>query len=126
MDARHPLRVFLADDSLAIRQRVATLLAGSGLAIVGEGDTPTACINGILGARPDVVVLDAQLEGGTGLDVLRAVRGAAPGIAFVVFTNNAGPAYRKRYLAEGAVGFLDKSNDFEELAVAVGRAASMH
>jgi DNA-binding NarL/FixJ family response regulator len=126
MDASQPLKVFLADDSAAIRERVAALLAGPGLAIVGEGVSPAACIAGILGARPDVVVLDAQLEGGTGLDVLRAVRRAAPGIAFVVFTNNAGPAYRKRYLAEGAVGFLDKSSEFDQLAGAVGRASRSH
>ncbi|TWO72699.1 response regulator transcription factor [Caenimonas sedimenti] len=126
MDASQPLRVFLADDSAAIRQRVAVLLAGSEMAIVGEGETPAACIAGILGAQPDVVVLDAQLDGGTGLDVLRAVRGAAPGIAFIVFTNNAGPAYRKRYLAEGAVGFLDKSGEFDQLAGAVVRACRTH
>ena len=58
-------------------------------------------------AQPDVVVLDDQLEGGSGLQVLRAVRQAAPRIAFVVFTNNSGPVYRKRYLGEGADDFFD-------------------
>ena len=67
--------------------------------VVGEAETPQACIAGILSTRPDVVVLDVQLEGGQGLEVLRAVRCAAPQVAFVVFSNNAGPAYRKRYLA---------------------------
>lgn len=115
------LKVFLADDSAAIRARVADLLAGR--CIVGEAETPQACIDGILATRPDVVVLDVQLDGGPGLDVLRAVRQAAPQVAFVVFSNNAGPAYRKRYLAAGATLFLDKSADAGLLACAVDAAS---
>jgi DNA-binding NarL/FixJ family response regulator len=118
-----PVKVFLADDSLAIRQRVGELLTGSrAVSVVGEGVTPQACIAGILQMRPDVVVLDCQLEGGTGLEVLKAVRGAAPGIAFVVFSSNSGPGYRKRYLAEGAVRFLDKATEFDQLPGAVAQA----
>lgn len=117
-----PLRVFLADDSALIRGRVAAMLGAGGMAIVGQARTPQSSIDGILDARPDVVVLDVQLEGGSGLQVLRAVRHAAPRIAFVVFSNNAGPAYRKRYLGEGADRFLDKTSEFEQLPLAVADA----
>lgn len=115
-------RVFLADDSDLIRTRVAMLLGENAMEVVGEGATPQACIDGILASHPEVVVLDVQLEGGTGLQVLRAVRQAAPDIAFVVFSNNAATAYRKRYLGEGAASFLDKSSDFEQLPTAVADA----
>lgn len=114
-----PVRVFLADDSAAIRERVAQILSVRAVDIVGQAETPQASIDGILAAHPDVVVLDVQLEGGTGLQVLRAVRQAEPGIAFVVFSNNSAPAYRKRYLGEGARLFLDKSSEFDQLAAAV-------
>ena len=119
------LKVFLADDSALIRDRVAALLGERAICVIGEASTPQGSIDGILAARPDVVVLDVQLEGGSGLQVLRAVHQAAPGIAFVVFSNNAGPAYRKRYLAEGADSFLDKSIEFDQLAQAVA-TASLH
>jgi DNA-binding NarL/FixJ family response regulator len=114
--------VYLADDSQAIRARVAAMLGACAMNIVGEAETPQACIDGILATQPDVVVLDVQLEGGQGLEVLRAVRPVAPDIAFVVFSNNSGPAYRKRYLAAGAVGFLDKTAEFDQLAQAVSNA----
>ena len=117
-----PLKVFLADDSLQIRQRVMAMLHAIPAEVVGEGATPEACIAGILGLQPDVVVLDHQLEGGTGLDVLRAVRAADADVAFVVFSNNSGPAYRRRYLLEGARSFLDKSTEFDQLAQAVASA----
>jgi DNA-binding NarL/FixJ family response regulator len=90
--------------------------------VVGEGATPGDCIAGILELQPDVVVLDHQLEGGTGLDVLKAVRAADPEVAFVVFSNNSGPAYRRRYLLEGARSFLDKSSEFDQLPQAVADA----
>ena len=117
-----PVRVFLADDSVDIRSRVAEILKARQMDIVGEAETPQACIAAILGLNPDVVVLDVQLDGGSGLQVLKAVREQAPGVAFVVFSNNSGPAYRKRYLGEGANRFLDKSTEFGQLAQAVGAA----
>lgn len=118
-----PLKVFLAEDSVPIRDRVAAMLEARDMAVVGEAATPEHCIAGILDTQPDVVVLDAQLEGGSGLEVLQWVRAAEPQIAFVVFTNNNAPAYRRRYLSQGASDFLDKSADFERLADAVACAA---
>lgn len=123
------VKVFLADDSAAIRQRVSAMLDAASIAVVGEAATPQTCIAGILASQPDVVVLDVQLEGGTGLQVLKAVRHADPDVAFIVFSNNAGPAYRKRYLGEGAALFLDKSAEFDRLAAAVaaaGRRRAVH
>jgi two-component system response regulator DesR len=118
-----PVKVFLADDSAMIRDRVAAMLVDRSMDIVGQAETPQDSIDGILAAHPDVVVLDVQLEGGTGLEVLRAVRQVDPRIAFVVFSNNAGPAYRKRYLGEGAQRFLDKTTEFDQLVVAVENAS---
>ena len=124
MHQRHaPVKVFLADDSALIRDRVAAILSTCAMNIVGQAETPQGSIDGILATQPDVVVLDVQLEGGSGLQVLRAVRQTAPGIAFVVFSNNSGPAYRKRYLVEGAARFLDKSTEFDQLARAVAKAS---
>jgi DNA-binding NarL/FixJ family response regulator len=116
---QRPVTVFLADDSAMIRDRVAAMLGLHHMVIVGQAETPQGSIDGILAAHPDVVVLDVQLEGGTGLQVLRSVRQSAPDIGFVVFSNNAGPAYRKRYLHDGAQCFLDKSAEFDQLAEAV-------
>jgi len=95
------------------------------MTIVGQAETPQDSIEGILAVYPDVVVLDVQLEGGSGLQVLRAIRHAAPNIAFVVFSNSSDPIYRKRYLGAGAENFLDKTDQFDQLAQAV-LSASQH
>jgi len=117
------IKVFLADDSAPIRERVGAMLSARAITVVGEGETPQACIEGILRSHPDVVVLDIQLEGGSGLEVLKAVRRQEPGIKFVVLSNNANAAYRKRYLAEGATSFLDKTAEFDQLTQAVTAAS---
>jgi two-component system response regulator DesR len=117
------IKVFLADDSRQIRERLNAMLASAHMDVVGEGATPDGCIAGILESHPDVVVLDVQLAGGSGLQVLKAVRLADPEVAFVVFSNNSAAAYRKRYLGEGAVRFLDKSTEFDQLAQAVASAS---
>lgn len=118
------IKVFLADDSDLICDRVAAMLGDAGMTVVGRGQTPQACFEGILASHPDVVVLDVQLEGGTGMEVMRNVRIAAPEVAFVVFSNNSAPAYRRRYLAQGAQQFIDKSTEFGQLSQAVVRAAA--
>ena len=117
------VKIFLADDSALIRSRVAAMLETAATTIVGEAETPRASIDGILAMRPDVVVLDVQLKGGTGLEVLLQVRQADPRIAFVVFSNSAAPACRKLYLDAGAMLFLDKSTEFDQLARAVAAAS---
>lgn len=123
MPSDAPIKVFLADDSDLIRIRVTRMLGDAGMSVVGSAQTPQGCFDGILATRPDVVLLDVQLEGGTGLEVLQRVRHVAPGVAFVIFSNNSGPAYRRRYLAQGALQFIDKSTEFDRLAHAVVRAA---
>ena len=117
------VKVFLAEDSALIRDRVTGLLQAGAMTVVGYAQTPQTAIDGILAAHPSVVVLDVQLEGGSGLQVLLAVRHAAPDIAFVVFSGNSGAAYRKAYLGAGAETFLDKSTQFDQLVQAVTKAS---
>ncbi len=117
------LKIFLADDSALIRDRVTTMLSEHAMTVVGYATTAQLAIDGILASRPDVVVLDVRLADSSGLQVLQAVRRVRPEIAFVVFSNDSGGAFRKRYLSQGAASFLDKSRESEQLAGAVQSAA---
>jgi DNA-binding NarL/FixJ family response regulator len=117
------IKIFLADDSALIRDRVATLLSKHDMTIVGHASSVQTAIDGILSVRPNVVVLDVRLADGSGLRVLQTVRKACPEIAFLVFSNDTAWAFRKLYLDQGAAGFLDKSCEFEQLADAVKSAA---
>ncbi len=118
-----PIRVFLVDDAFLVRDRVAQMLRDRAMDVVGQAQSPKEAIACILATRPDVVVLDIQLEGGTGLDVIRGVRSTLPKVIFVIFSNNSGPAYQKLYRMEGAVRFLDKNAEFDQLSAVIEQVA---
>jgi two-component system response regulator DevR len=109
-------RVYIVEDSPPIRERLDGLLGAiDGVEIVGHADTPGDAIAGILSTHPHCVVLDYQLIGGTGVEVLRALHPISPATAFVVMTNHPGPQYRRVCLSAGASAFLDKSTEFEKI-----------
>lgn len=128
MHPPRPTKVFIVDDSVWIRARLAEVLLGlPDVRVVGEAATASAAVAGILRTRPDSVVLDLNLLGHTGLDVIRAVRPEAPAVVFIVLTNHCESQYRDACMAAGATYFLDKSRDFERVPSVIAEiAASLH
>ena len=113
MDTRPCSRVFIVEDSPSIRSRLVELIGEmEGVCVVGEAETPAAAVSGITTTQPHCVVLDYQLIGGTGVDVLRALHPSFPDIAFVVLTNHPNVQYRRICMEAGADWFLDKSTEF--------------
>ncbi len=103
-----------------LEERLTALLSQTdGIAIVGEADTPQSAVAGILRTRPDSVVLDIHLLGGSGLEVLKTVRPMAPGAVFIVLTNHPNSQYRRIFVNAGASAFLDKSTEFDRVAQAI-------
>ena len=93
------------------------------VAVVGEAASAAEAIAGILHTLPDSVLLDLNLVGRTGLDVMRAVRPRAPEIVFVVLTNHSEPQYRQVCAEAGARFFLDKSNEFDRVREVIAQIA---
>ena len=123
----HHTNVFLVEDSAAIRARLAEMLGEvEGVSIVGEAETPASAIDGILRTRPDSVVLDLQLIGGSGIEVLRKVCPVAPNIVFIMLTNHADPQYRKICMESGASYFLDKTADFNKVREVIAALGAVH
>jgi DNA-binding NarL/FixJ family response regulator len=120
-----PLRVFVVEDSVPIRERIESMISEAGAATAGRAAGVTAAIDGILEQRPDLVILDLQLADGTGFEVLRALRTRAPGIDVYLCSNYASYPYRQLAERLGAKGFFDKSREFGLMRDAVAlRAAS--
>ena len=120
--------VYIVDDSASIRSRLAEMLTRlDGVSVVGEAASATEAIAGILRLKPDSVLLDLNLMGRTGIDVLRAVHSREPGIVFVVLTNHAEPQYRTACTKAGAAYFLDKSCDFDRVPDVIAQiTATLH
>jgi len=111
------MKVFIADDSSVVVERLVDLLEEEvpGAQLVGRaGDVPEA-VRGIQKVKPDALILDLQMPGGSGLDVLRAIRTDHPRLYVLICTNYPYPQYRDECLTAGANFFLDKSAEFEKI-----------
>lgn len=116
MSMQQTTPVFIVDDLPSMRTRLCELVGEvPGVSVVGVAGTPAEAIAGILSTHPACVLLDFQLIGGNGVDVLRAVHPQSPGTVFVVLTNHPDPQYRRACMAAGADHFLDKSTEFDRI-----------
>jgi DNA-binding NarL/FixJ family response regulator len=110
------MKVFIADDSRVVVERLADLLQEvPGVQLVGRAKDAPEAIHLIVKMNPDAVILDLQMPGGSGLEVLRAIRQSHPSVWVLICTNYPYPQYREECFAAGANYFLDKSAEFEKI-----------
>jgi len=125
METTAMTRVYIVEDSAPIRARLAEMLSlMERVSVVGESGNAREAVAGILRVRPDSVLLDLNLMGRTGIDVMRSVHPKAPEIVFVVLTNHAEPQYRRAATEAGAAYFLDKSNEFDRVREVIAEIAA--
>lgn len=112
------MKVFIADDSNAVVERLADLLEDvPGVQLVGRAYTVPEAVRGVQKMNPDALILDLQMPGGSGIDVLRAVRTTYPCLQVLICTNYPNSKYREECFGAGANFFLDKSKEFEKIPV---------
>src|SRR4029077_16003149 len=110
------MRVFIADDSIPVVERLADLLEDvPGAQLVGQAGNVPEAVRCIQKVKPDAVILDLHMPGGSGLDVLRAIRTEHPDVFVLICTNFPYAEFREECLTAGANLFLDKSADFEKI-----------
>jgi YesN/AraC family two-component response regulator len=111
------LRVFIADDSLLIRERLAALVSGlEDTELVGQaGETPEA-MEAIQRLKPDVVILDIHMPGGSGLQVLKTIKQAESAPVAIMLTAYSYSQYRRSCMQAGAEYFFDKSTEFNRVS----------
>lgn len=110
------MRVFIVEDSPVISERLATLLSDmQAVEVVGHAEDVAEAVESIRMIRPDAVILDMQIPGGSGFAVLREIRQSKLPTVVIIFTNDPFPPYRQRCVDAGADFFLDKTTEIEEL-----------
>jgi DNA-binding NarL/FixJ family response regulator len=117
-----PIRVLLADDHALIRAGISALLERmERVEIVGEAADGRGAMNLILELSPDVVLLDLQMPGLSGFEVLQQTTVKSPQVKVIVLSVHDTQEYALRALSSGAVGYLPKSAASSELEVAIDR-----
>jgi two-component system, chemotaxis family, protein-glutamate methylesterase/glutaminase len=107
------IRVFVVDDSPFVRKALRRVLgADSGIQVVGEAATGEEALSLIPDADPHVVTLDVEMQGISGLDVLRQLLLWRPGLRVLMLSAHTrdGASATLEALAAGAADFIDKQN----------------
>jgi CheY-like chemotaxis protein len=120
-------RVLVIDDELEMVDLLSAVLSDSGYEVVsalsgGDG------LRLVEIERPDVVLLDLQMPGVAGFDVLRRVRTMRPDLPVIIVSGQADLNLSRATLAQGAVAYVPKPFDPEDVvrvvAAALDRPAS--
>jgi len=83
--------------------------------VVGYAEETLEAIKLIREIRPDIVILDIRIPGGSGIDVLENIKGEKNSPIVIVLTNYPYPQYRERCIKLGAEYFFDKSTEFNDV-----------
>ena len=109
-------KVFLADDSEILRNRLKTALEEiTNIEILGESGIGIEALNQILKLHPDIAIIDIRMPTKSGIEILKEIKDKQSDIKVIVFTNYPFPQYRERCMSLGADHFFEKSTEFDKL-----------
>src|SRR4051794_38260126 len=116
--------VVIADDHAVVRKGLRLLVdAEPGLRVVAEAGTVPDAVRMAKAHRPNVLVLDLNMPGGSSLEAIPTMRADAPMVAIVVLTMQSDPSFARQALQSGALGFVLKEAADDELLEAIRLAA---
>jgi len=110
------LKVLVAEDSAPIRERLAGLLSElPQVEIVGEASDGSSALRLFFACRPRAVILDIQMPGPNGIEVLRQIKAEDLDCVVIILTSYQQPEFRDRCAEAGADYFFHKSTEFEKV-----------
>jgi len=115
-----PIRVLLVDDHPVVRDGLAAILdTQPDLLVVGAAASGSEAIKLIKAIQPDVVLLDLEMPGLDGVEVMRRIKADSPGVQAIVFTAFDTDERILSAVKAGAMGYLLKGSPREEIFRAI-------
>jgi DNA-binding NarL/FixJ family response regulator len=118
------LRVLLVDDHDLFRSGLVNLLSEHGLHVVGEAENGDVALRLVRELAPDVVIMDLNMPGPPGVDVIRQMTSIAPLTRVVVLTISADDSDVINAVMGGACGYLLKDSSVDQLIAGIRSAAA--
>jgi two-component system invasion response regulator UvrY len=112
-------RIYLIDDHPIVRAGLCALLQGAGHTIVGESDDITRALSEVHRMAPDVLMLDLNLDGRSGFEVLAEMQRRQMSTRVIVLSMSDQPRDVAEALRMGASGYVLKGSASVELVAAV-------
>jgi DNA-binding NtrC family response regulator len=123
-EGKTDLSVLIVDDEPVVRHLLKSLLSKEGYELIAEVETGEACLEALANRRFDVVLLDKNLPGIGGLEVLEQTRDLRPGTQFLIITAYGSLDSALKALELGAQGYLTKPFGKIETVIAQVRDAA--
>jgi DNA-binding NarL/FixJ family response regulator len=119
------MRVLLVDDHVVIRQMFAQAISFlPGFKVVGGASNLKAAYELCQKAEPDIVVLDINLHGASGLELLEKLRSENSPVRCLIFSGITDANVLERALALGAKGIVEKTDTLDQLTEALEAVAA--
>lgn len=118
------LRVVIVDDHPIFRQGLRTLLEDLGVEVVAEASDGEGGVAAVVEHRPDVVLMDLQMPGVSGVEATRRLADRVPEAKVVVLTMVDDDQAVFAALQAGAIGYLLKGAGQEEIGRALASVAA--
>jgi DNA-binding NarL/FixJ family response regulator len=118
------LRVVVADDHPVFRQGLRMLLENLGVTVVAEAGDGAAVVAAVEEHRPDVVLMDLQMPGVTGIDATRRIAAAHPDTKVLVLSMVDDDHAVFAAIQAGALGYLLKGAGQDEIRRALEAVAA--
>jgi DNA-binding NarL/FixJ family response regulator len=114
------VRLFLVDDEPMVRRGFGLFVSlQPDLVVCGEAASELAALEQILELKPDLVVVDLGLKGGSGLELIKRLRLASPHTRTLVFSMHDEAFHVERALRAGAHGYVTKEEGTETALEAI-------
>ncbi len=123
MSAGHRPRVVVVDDHELFRGGLVGLLGDHGVEVVGEASMAAPGIEIVLERKPDVVLMDLNMPGMSGIEATQRLAAAAPHTRIVILTVVADERNVVEALRAGAQGYLPKDAPIAQIVEAIRAAA---
>ncbi|WP_101049032.1 response regulator [Macromonas nakdongensis] len=118
------IKVVLCDDHAVVRRGVRdTLMEATDVQVVGEADGYASLRDALRQHKPDVLLLDVDLPGRSGLEILAVLQEEQSPVRTVMVSMYPEDQYAIRCLKAGAMGYLNKGGDPAALLAAVRTVA---
>ena len=117
-------KLVIVDDHEALREGLASLLAGQGLEILGAAGNVAAGLDLVEHAAPDIALVDIQLPDGSGIDLTRELLARRPELGVILYTGDSDAELLYSGLDSGARGYALKAGSMTELVGAIERIAA--
>jgi DNA-binding NarL/FixJ family response regulator len=121
----YKIRVVICDDHDLIRHALRNVInAEPDMEVTGEASDGEQAVAVVSRLRPDVVVMDIQMPGVSGIEATRRIKRLLPDVAILVLTVHDSKEYILRILEAGATGYLTKGIISKEVPAAIRAALS--